>query len=148
MESPVNKMITHWIFQTVAMLLTAALLPRMYVTSILGAFFVVLALAFVNATIWDAALFFSVPNSVTTHAVLLLFANGVLFWALTKLLPGIQIEGFWPAIVAPVIFTVLSVIIDRYGRQIDWPYVLDQMLDMTGRARDYFRAEGRPAVNH
>lgn len=137
-------MFTHWILQTIAMLLTAAVLPRMYITSLLGAFGVVIALGFVNATIWDAALFFSIPNSITTHTLLVLVANGVLLWVLTKLLPGIVIEGLLPAIVAPVVFTIFSVLVSRYGREIDWINLFHDLVNNVTQARDYLKSAPTP----
>ena len=38
---------------------------------------------------------------------------------LVKLLPGIEIEGFAAAFVAPVVFTALSLLISAYGRDVD-----------------------------
>jgi uncharacterized membrane protein YvlD (DUF360 family) len=116
---PYRGVINYWGLQTVAMMLTALLIPRMRITSIFGALGIVLALGLVNATVWDTALFFSVPSSFSGQALTLLLANGVLFWVLVKLLPGIEIDGFAPALVAPVVFTALSLGISAYGRDVD-----------------------------
>lgn len=116
---PFRGTINYWALQTVAMMATAALIPRMRITSIFGALGIVLALALVNATVWDTALFFSVPGTFSQHALTLLAANGALFWVLVKLLPGIEIEGFAAAFVAPVVFTALSLLISAYGRDVD-----------------------------
>ena len=116
---PFRGTINYWALQTAAMMLTAAVIPRMRITSIFGALGIVLALALVNATLWDTALFFSVPSSFSRHALTLLAANGILFWVLVKLLPGIEIDGFAPAFVAPVVFTALSLAVSAYGRDLD-----------------------------
>ena len=112
--------LNYWVLQTLAMGFTALLIPRLRITSIFGAFKIVAALAFLNATLWDAALFFSLPDEMTTQAGLLLATNGVLFWILVKVLDGIEVEGFLPALVAPVVFTGLSLLIDQYGHMVDW----------------------------
>ncbi|NIR58061.1 MAG: hypothetical protein GWO02_00340, partial [Gammaproteobacteria bacterium] len=70
------------------------------------------------------ALFLSVPSAPTTQALTLLVANAAIFWALVKLLPGIEIEGILPALAAPVVFTCASLLIDRYGREIDWVAII------------------------
>ena len=90
---------SYWIMQTLAMLLTAALIPRLRITSIFGAIGIVACLGFVNSTVWDAALFFSVPSSFTMQAITLLLSNGVLFWILVKVLPGIEVRGVAAALV-------------------------------------------------
>jgi putative membrane protein len=128
----------YFVLQTVAMMITVALIPRLRMTSIFGALLTVVALAFVNATMWDAALFFSLPASFSTHALLLLGANGLLFWILVKLLPGIEIEGFLPAIAAPVVFTLVSLAVNQYGREIDWQRLFQWLMDVVRVTKEYF----------
>ena len=108
------------ILQTIAMTVTVALVPKIRITSIFGAISMVGAISLVNATFWDAALFFQIPNSFNQHTVLLLFWNGLIFWVLVKLLPGIEMRGFLPAIAAPVVFTLCSAFINVYLRDVDW----------------------------
>jgi putative membrane protein len=112
--------LAYWGLQTIAMLITAFLIPGLRITGIFGALFIVIALAFVNSSLWDAALFFQIPNHLTTQALLLFIANGFIFWLLAKLLPGIEIDGLLPALAAPIIFTLCSIAIDRYGDRIPW----------------------------
>ena len=110
-----RELANTWVLQTAAMGLTAALLPKLRITGPLGALLTVAALALMNATVWDAGLFASLPGSFSTQTLGLLLANGVLFWVLVKLLPGIEVDGFLPALAAPVIYTGLSVLISQYG---------------------------------
>lgn len=133
-----SEFFSYWVLQSVAMMLTAALIPRLTITGISGAFGTVLALALVNASVWDAALFFNVPDHLSAQAGLLFLANGVLFWILVKILPGIEVEGVLPALIAPVVFTVLSLIISHYGKDIDWPMVGSWLLQTIEQVRDFF----------
>lgn len=114
----------YWLYQTVAMLITCYLIPRLRVRSIFAAFVTVLCLAFVNSHIWSAALFFEIPDTFTHRTVVLLLANGLIFWLVVKVVPGIDIEGFLPAIVAPVVFTVTSLLIATCAPLIDWQNVI------------------------
>ena len=142
---PYRGLINYWGLQTVAMMLTALVIPRMKITSIFGALGIVLALGLVNATVWDTALFFSVPSSFSRHALTLLAANGLLFWVLVKLLPGIEIDGFAPAFVAPVVFTALSLAISAYGRDLDLLELGRQGAEMLGVVRDRLQTPTAPA---
>jgi putative membrane protein len=130
----------RWIFQAFAMALTAFILPGFRVTSIFGPLLAVVALAFVNAHVWHAALFFQLPDTITTQALLLLLVNGLIFWFIVKLLPGIEISGLLPAVAAPLLFTVLSVLVEAYGQEIDWPKVLEVVLNFFAGLREYFLA--------
>jgi uncharacterized membrane protein YvlD (DUF360 family) len=144
---PYRGLINYWGLQTVAMMLTALVIPRMRITSIFGALGIVLALGLVNATVWDTALFFSVPSSFSRQALTLLAANGALFWVLVKLLPGIEIEGFAPAFVAPVVFTALSLAISTYGRDLDLIELGRRGAEMLGVVRDRLQAPTPPTPN-
>lgn len=121
--------IATWILQTVAMLLTALFIPKLTIDGPIPAFVTVVALAFINAHVWSTALFFEIPDSATAQAVTLLVCNGVIFWIVVKLLPGIDCEGFLPALVAPVVFTGTMMIISRYGSDIDWVALGKMALD-------------------
>ncbi|MCI5064637.1 phage holin family protein [bacterium] len=137
----------RWAFQSFAMMLTALILPRFRVTSIFGPFLAVVALAFVNAHVWSTALFFQLPDTVTVQAGLLLLVNGVIFWLLVKLLPGIEVSGIFPAILAPVLFTVLSVIVEEFGSEIDWGAVFEQAYRFILEVREYFLTSEATAIS-
>jgi len=131
----VAEALNYWVLQTLAMSVTALLIPRLRITGIFGAFKIVAALAFLNATLWDAALFFSIPDAVTTQAALLLVVNGLIFWILVKVLDGIEVDGFLPAVLAPVVFTGLSLLIDQYGAMVDWGKVYETALSTIDKLR-------------
>lgn len=128
----------YWFLQTVAMSITALLLPKLKITSIFGAFTTVFSLSFINSKIWDAALFFHLPDHISVQVLALLLTNGVIFWILVKVIPGIEIEGFFTAFIAPVLFTILSLIIEKYGSHIDWIAVLKSVLNYLFELKNYF----------
>ena len=134
-----------WALQTFAMMLTAFALPGLKVKGPIGAFLAVAALAYINATYWDWALFFKLPDSLTVKALLLVVANGVLFWVLVKLLPGIEVEGVLPALVAPLVFALLSVLVPTLYGKIDWPKVGAEIVTAVSDARTYFETASSAA---
>ena len=134
----------YWMVQTVAMLLTCFLIPRLRVGSPFSALLVVVAIGFVNAHFWDNALFSHVPAELTTQTVLLFFANGIMFWVLVKLLPGIEVDGFLPALVAPVVFTIASLVVSELAERVDWAKVGSEAIRLGGEAREYFQKSELP----
>lgn len=138
--------INYWILQTIAMAITALLLPNLRITGFFGATLMVVALALVNAHLWDAALFFSIPDKFSTQAIVLLVANAGIFWFLVKLLPGIEIDGVLAAIFAPVIFTVCSVIIDQYGSHFDFISLARKGVGYLNEAKEFVDEAANPQV--
>jgi len=113
-------MFNHLISQMIAMGITIFILPGLWITGILGAFLILGGVSLVNAFIWDAALFYSIPQTLSIVSVQLFVANGLIFWILVKLLPGIEVKGILPAIFAPILFAVLSGLIHKFAGNVDW----------------------------
>lgn len=128
--------IDFFVLQTLALLITAFLIPRLEVKGPLSGLFAVLVLAYVNSTIWDWALFLEVPNSLTAHSLILFVANGLLFWVLAKILPGVEIKGILPALVAPLVFSVTSFLLSQYLRDVNWSEILSVITDTIVHLRD------------
>jgi putative membrane protein len=131
--------LSFWGLQTLAMLLTAILIPGLRVTSIFGAFSMVLALGFVNSHYWDASLFFSLPSAFSIKAAGLLVMNALIFFVLTKILPGIEITRISSALFAPVVFTVVNLFLNKYSSHIDWKAVADFILMLLSQAKAWLQ---------
>ena len=138
-----NININFWLLQTFAMGLTALILPGLRITNPLGALAAVVALAFVNSHVWDAALFFSIPNTFSSHALLLVASNAVIFWVIIKILPGIESDGILSILVAPILFSILSLVINTYGKNIDWLGYGKSGIDYVSGVRDELRESGK-----
>ncbi len=120
MQQPFPLDVMHWITQTVAMALTVLLLPNLRVTNLFGPILAVAALALVNTTLWSTDLFLQMPGSLSTQAITLVAINGGIFWLIVKLLPGIESKGIFPVVAAPLVFSVLTILIPQFASRIDW----------------------------
>lgn len=133
--------LVHWLVQTVAMLFTGLILPGLKVSGPISAFLAVIVLAFINAHVWDAALFFQVPDTLSSQMLVLLLANAVIFWLVIKILPGVEIEGLLAPILAPVLFTLLSVLFMQVEKQIDWSGVVQTSKEVVNDVKGYVKEE-------
>jgi len=140
-----EETIRPWLLNTIAMMLTALVIPGLRITSIFGAIGIVLTLAIVNQTVWNAAMFETIPHAATVQALVLVVANGAIFWILAKLLPGIEVKGVLPAIVAPIVFTFLSGLVWKYGANIDFMAFGQQALDKVKELREWISSSGAAA---
>lgn len=137
-----------WLFQTISMLLTSWIVPGFKVVNVFGALLMVAALAFVNAHIWDAALFFEIPNSLTAQALTLIVANSAIFWILVKILPYIEISGLIAPLAAPIIFTVLSIAIGYAGENVDWLKIFDDSMNYINNLKStLLQSKGQEALS-
>lgn len=122
-----ENLLTQLLFQSIAMALTVGILPNLMISSIFGPVLMVAAITAVNHYFWDSALFYSLPTDFSTRTMTLLFINGALFWILVKVLPGIEMIGFLPAIAGPLVFTAVNIAIQEYGRDIDWSQLMREI---------------------
>jgi putative membrane protein len=134
-----REMINHGIGQMVAMLLTIFFIPRLWITSPVGALGILIAIAMINATFWDASLFFFLPDTLSANSLKLLATNGVLFWILVKLVPGIRVQGVLPALVAPLLFTVISTMLNMLSAHLDWIAFIAYIFSLLTSFRDSFK---------
>ena len=128
-----------WILQTIAMLLTCFLLPKLEVSGPLPALLTVIVMALVNTHFWDAALFFQIPDNLTVQTIALVLTNAVIFFVIVKLLPGIEISGIFPAIAAPILFTITSSLLREHASNVDWFALLEQGTDWLKGFRQNFQ---------
>ncbi len=133
--------IMHWVTQTVAMALTALLLPNLRVTSIFGPIMAVGALSLVNTTLWSTNLFSQLPVSASTQALTLLAINGAIFWLIVKLLPGIESKGVLPVIAAPIVFTVCTMVIPEVTARVNWNAVRSEASRLYSETRKFVEAQ-------
>ncbi len=110
----------NFIHQIFAIAITAILLPKLRISSIFGAVGLVLAITLVNTFLWNSSLFNFIPDALGSKSFTLIVANGVIFFALVKILPGVEMEGLLTAFIAPILFSVFTMLIHKYGHLVDW----------------------------
>jgi uncharacterized membrane protein YvlD (DUF360 family) len=137
LQALANIDISQLAMQTVAMALTALLIPNLRITSIFGPLLAVAALSLINTTVWSSNLFSALPNSLSTQALTLLVANSLIFWGVVKILPGIESKGILPVLVAPIVFTACSMAVPQIAKQIDWSSVRDQGTKIVSETKRY-----------
>lgn len=121
------------------MIITSALIPGLRISSIFGPALMVAGITGINHYFWDSSLFHALPEGITEQALTLLLINGFFFWLLVKILPGIESEGLISVIIAPIVFTVVGVFIEKYGKTIDWTVVMSEVSRIMSQIRDYVR---------
>ena len=65
-----------------------------------------------------------------------MFINGVLFWLIVKLLPGIEVEGIFTVFIAPIIFSILTLIVTQYAPLVPWEDILNNLLSFLSSIKE------------
>lgn len=102
------KILIKWLISTLAILLTAYLIPDISVTSFYIALIIALILGFINAVIRPLIVILTLPINIVTLGLFTFIINGFFFWLLATFIKGFEVGGFWTAVLGALIISVIS----------------------------------------
>ena len=105
--------LVHWLLATIALLITAYLVPGFRISSMIAAFIAALMIGFVNMFIWPVLAVLTLPLTVVTFGLFLFVVNAIALKIAAALTPGFQIEGFVPALLGSIVLSVVGYLV-RY----------------------------------
>ncbi|MDI3269177.1 MAG: phage holin family protein [Bacillota bacterium] len=102
-------LLLRWLLTTVAILIVGYAFPNLLRvenvwTAIIGALFLGLA----NALIRPILLILTLPINILTLGLFTLIINGLMLWAVVAITPGMAVGGFWAAVLAALIISLIS----------------------------------------
>ena len=111
------KLVIHWLLATLAIIVTAYLLPGVAVSGILAAMITAAVLGLVNAFLKPVLLILTLPINILTLGLFTVVINVLLIWLTDKIVPGFSVSGFWGAVAfSIVLFFVNSILGAKRGR--------------------------------
>ena len=102
------RLILLWLLNAVALLAVAYLLPTIHVTSLGAAMIAALLLGLVNAVLRPLLLLLTLPVTLVTLGLFIFVINGLMFWLAGSLIEGFAVDGFWPAVLGSLLYSVIS----------------------------------------
>ncbi|TAK60798.1 phage holin family protein [Methylobacter sp.] len=71
-----------------------------------------IVLGLVNAIVKPIMIVLTLPLTILSFGLFLLVINALMLWLVAALVPGIRVQGFWPALVGSLVLTLLNVGVD------------------------------------
>ena len=102
------RLLLVWLINAVALMAVAYLLPGIAVASFFTALIAALVLGLVNAVIRPILVLLTLPATLLTLGLFIFVINGVLFWLVAQLVGGFHVAGFWSAVGAALLYSVIS----------------------------------------
>jgi len=102
------KLLIVWLVNTVALLGVAYLMPSVQIESFGTALIAALVLGLANAVIRPILVLLTLPVTILTLGLFIFVINGLLFLGVAHVVPGFQVAGLWPAILASIVFSLIS----------------------------------------
>ena len=101
-----------WLLASLALLITAYIIPGIKIEGIWTAFFASAALGLINAIIKPVFVFLTLPFTILTLGIFLLFINPIMLWIAGSINPKFKVEGFFSAVLGSIGLTIVSGIIN------------------------------------
>ena len=101
------KLLLSWVLNAVALMVVAYLLPGVLVDGFLSALWAALILGLVNTVVKPVLLILTLPLTVLTLGLFYFILNGLMFYWVGSILDGFQVNGFWWAVLAALLYSLL-----------------------------------------
>ena len=106
------KFVLKWLCSALALLAVAYLYSGVVVTSFTGALIAAAVLCVLNPIIRPLLVLLTLPVTLVTLGLFMFVINALMFWAAASLVSGLNVNGFWAALIGSQIYSLLQLAID------------------------------------
>jgi putative membrane protein len=105
--------ILNWFISTLAIIISAYLLPGVIIKTFVAAFIAALVLGLVNAIIRPILIILTLPLNILTLGLFTLVINALMVMLTSYLVPGFSVINFWWALLFSLILSLISAILSK-----------------------------------
>ena len=109
------KILLKILVSSLAVFISAYLLPGIHVDSFLTAIIVAAVLALLNAFLRPLLIFFTIPVTIFTLGLFLLVINAALIMLTSKIVDGFVVTSFWWAVLFSIILSIITSVLESLG---------------------------------
>jgi putative membrane protein len=111
-----KRFLFRFFVTAISVLFVAKLLPGIEVTNLLSLFLAALILGIFNALLRPLMIIITLPFTVLTFGLFIFVINGLLLYLTSFLVGGFEITSFWVAVIASILISIISGIINWLAR--------------------------------
>lgn len=105
--------LVRWILFAFALLFVAWVVPGISLAGFVPALWAALVIGLVNIFIKPILIILTLPINLLTLGLFTFVINALLFWLVSRLVPGFMVSGFLAALLGSVLLSILSLFINR-----------------------------------
>jgi len=98
----------RWVVLTLAILFAAYVIDGITVSGFFSAFFAAAVLGVLNAILRPVLLIVTLPINILTLGLFTFIINALLLKMASGVIPGFEVQGFWPAVLGGLIISIAS----------------------------------------
>ena len=93
---------------TLSILIAGYFVPGVHINSVLSAVLASVAVALLNIFLRPILIVLTLPFTIFSMGLFLLFINAFIVYLAAKIIPGVEIESFWWALLFSIVITIIS----------------------------------------
>ncbi|MDO4230880.1 MAG: phage holin family protein [Lautropia sp.] len=105
------RLLLVWAVNAATIFLLPYILDAVQLRSFGTALLVALIIGFLNTVIRPVLFVLTLPITVVTLGLFTLVLNGLMFWVTSRMVDGFHIDGFWWAVLAALLYSIISGVI-------------------------------------
>lgn len=102
------RLLLGWGINAAAIFLLPYIMDAVQIRSFGTALLVALIIGFLNTVIRPVLFILTLPITMLTMGLFMLVLNGLMFWVTSRLVDGFHIDGFWWAVLAAIVYSLIS----------------------------------------
>ncbi len=107
------KFLLNWLVATLAILITAYLLPGITINGLSAALVAALVLGLINAFLKPILIIITLPINILTLGLFTLVINALLVMLASVIVPGFEVANFWWALLFSLVLSIVSFILNQ-----------------------------------
>ncbi len=107
------SLITHWFIASLAIIISAYLLPGVHVESFLAALATALVLGLLNLFLKPILILFTLPINILTLGLFTLIINAAVIMLTTVIVPGFKIDSWGWAILFSIVLAIINILFGK-----------------------------------
>lgn len=109
------SLLMNWLVSTVAILISAYVLPGVTVEGFVPALIAAVVLGAVNMILKPLLLLLTLPVNILTLGLFTFVINGFLILLVARIVPGFKVNGFWWALLFSLVLTIVQGVLQSFG---------------------------------
>ncbi len=107
-------LLRRWLVTLIAVFVASLLLPGLVQPQDLAGLVIFAAvLALLNAIVRPVLVLLTCPINLVTLGLFVVVINGFVFWLATLVFPGVHVAGFWEAVLAALVVSIVGYLVNR-----------------------------------
>jgi putative membrane protein len=102
------KTLIHFLVSTVAILITAYVLPGVHVSGLVAAFVLAVVLGAINLILRPILIMLTLPITILTLGLFVLVINALLVMLASYIVPGFAVDSFWAAFLFGIVLAIIN----------------------------------------